>query len=397
VSVSGEHLRRISAVHREGDERVTPLELFFDLVFVLCITRCTTLMEADPTWSGVGRGLLVLAVLWWAWVGYAWFTSVLDPEEGMVRGAMFGVMAAFLVAAMAVPRAFEDHGLTFAIAYGVVRLGHLVLFGVASRDLPTLRRAVWTGLVPSTLVGVGLLVVASQVDGGGKVVCWCAAIGLDVLGPYLFGAEGWRIVPRHFAERHGLIFLIALGESIAALGLADHDLTALVLTAAGVGVACCAAMWWAYFDVVALVAERRLSAAAVGREQNEMARDSYSLLHFPLVAGVVLVAFGLRQALEHVDRPLARVPAATLVGGMAVYLLGHVAFRLRNVRSINPQRLLLAIVLLALVPVAHHVDGIVVLVGVTALVWLMIGYEATRFAVARDAVRHGTHDEPPSH
>jgi low temperature requirement protein LtrA len=397
MPASGDHLRRISAVHREGDERVTPLELFFDLVFVLCITQCSTLMEADPTWHGVGKGLLVLAVLWWGWEGYAWFTSVLDPEEGMVRGAMFAVMAAFLVAAMAVPQAFGDLGLTFAIAYAVVRVGHLVLFGVASRGIPALRRSVWTGLVPSTLVGVALLVGASQVGGAGKVGLWVAAIGLDVAGPFIFGAEGWHLVPRHFAERHGLIFLIALGESIAALGRgADHGMTAGLITAAVIGVACCAAMWWAYFDVVALVAERRLSAATIGREQNELARDSYSLLHYPMVAGVVLVAFGLRQTLAHEDQRLASVPAAALVGGMAVYLLAHVAFRLRNVRSVNRQRLLLGLVLLAAVPVAHRVDAIVALAGITVLLWALIGYEATRFAAARDAVRHAGHDLPPS-
>src|SRR3954469_14655358 len=136
---------RVNAVLREG-ERVTPLELFFDLVFVLCITQCTALMAADPTWKGLGKGLLVLAVLWWAWTGYAWLTSVVDPEEGAVRIAMFGAMAALLVAALCVPRAFEDLGLPSAGALGIVRIGHLVLFGVASRDDPVLRRSIWTAL-----------------------------------------------------------------------------------------------------------------------------------------------------------------------------------------------------------------------------------------------------------
>jgi low temperature requirement protein LtrA len=384
-------------VQREGDERVTSLELFFDLVFVLCITQCTTLMEADPTWTGLGRGLLVLGVLWWAWGGYAWFTSVLDPEEGMVRGAMFGVMAALLVAAMAVPHAFRDEGLTFAVAYGVVRVGHLLLFGVASRELPDLRRSLVTALVPSTLVGVGLLVAASQVDGSAQTALWSVALAIDVGGPFVLGSGGWHLVPKHFAERYGLVFLIALGESIAALGRgAEGELTAGIITAAVAGVACCAAMWWAYFDVVALVAERRLSAAEVGKPQNELARDAYSLLHYLLVAAVVLVAFGLRQTLAQVDRPLAAVPAAALVGGVALYLLAHVAVRLRTVRSVNRQRLVLGVVLLALVPVARHVDALAALAGVSVLLWALITYEATRFAAARDAVRHGDHDRPPS-
>jgi low temperature requirement protein LtrA len=155
-------------------------------------------------------------------------------------------------------------------------------------------------------------------------------------------------------------------------------------------------MWWAYFDVVALVAERRLSAAEVGKPQNELARDAYSLLHYLLVAAVVLVAFGLRQTLAQVDRPLAAVPAAALVGGVALYLLAHVAVRLRTVRSVNRQRLVLGVVLLALVPVARHVDALAALAGVSVLLWALITYEATRFAAARDAVRHGDHDRPPS-
>src|SRR5687767_14281083 len=144
--------RRVSAVLRQG-EQVTPLELFFDLVFVLAITQCTALMAANPSWEGLAQGILVLGMLWWAWVGYAWLTSVIDPEEGVVRIAMFGSMAALLVASLAVPDAFGDLGLTFAVAYGVLRGGWLVLFFIASRDSSGLRHSIWIGLVPSTAVG----------------------------------------------------------------------------------------------------------------------------------------------------------------------------------------------------------------------------------------------------
>src|ERR671916_1697346 len=125
----------ITAVFRE-EERVTPLELFFDLVFVLAFTQCTALMAATPTWEGLARGLLILGVLWWCWVGYAWLTSVVDPEEGVVRIVMFAAMAALLVAALCVPGAFDDTALLFACAYGVVRAGHIALFVLASRDDP---------------------------------------------------------------------------------------------------------------------------------------------------------------------------------------------------------------------------------------------------------------------
>ena len=208
---------RLTAVLREK-ETVTPLELFFDLVFVLALTQCTALMADDPTWEGLARGLLVLGVLWWSWVGYSWLTSVVDPEEGAVRLAMFGAMAALLVCALCVPQVFGDTGLTFAIAYGVVRIGQVVLFYVASRDDPTLRASVMAGIGGSTAIGVTLLVAASFTDGALQGALWALALTLDMAGPLFFGSEGWKLVPAHFAERHGLIIIIALGESIVAIG-----------------------------------------------------------------------------------------------------------------------------------------------------------------------------------
>jgi len=388
--------RRVSAVLREGD-RVTPLELFFDLVFVLAITQCTALMAADPTWEGLARGMIVLGVLWWAWVGYAWLTSVVDPEEGAVRLAIFAAMAALLVVSLCVPEAYGDLGLTFAISYGIVRVGQLALMVVASRDAPVLRHSVWIGLVPSTAVGIALLVGASQVDGDAQLGLWGAALALDVLGPFLFGSEGWTLVPHHFAERHGLIFIIALGESIVAIGVgAEAGVDGGVITAAVLGTALAAAMWWAYFDVVALVAERRLSGLGAGKAQNEMARDSYSILHFPMVAGVVLIALGLKKTIAHTDAPLESETAFALVGGLAIYLLAHVAVRLRNLRSLNKQRLVVAVVLMGFAPFGDELDALPTLAIVAGVMVALITYEANRFAEGRDQVRHAAGDMAPS-
>jgi low temperature requirement protein LtrA len=386
----------MSAVLREGD-RVTFLELFFDLVFVLAITQCTAFMVHDPTWEGLAKGVLVLGVMWWAWVGYAWLTSVVHPEEGIVRLAIFVAMAGVVVAALCIPDAFGDLGLTFAVAYGVVRVGQLALFHVAGRDTPELRRSVWTGLVPSTALGIGLLVVAHFTDGAAQISLWATALALDVLGPYLFGSEGWRLAPHHFAERHGLVFIIALGESIVAIAVgAEAGVDAGVVMAAVFATALAAAMWWAYFDVVALVAERQLVSLPVGKEQNEMARDSYSLLHFPMVAGVVLIAFGLHETFVHVDETLHQETAFALVGGLAIYLLAHVAFRWRNLHSVNRQRAVLAVGLLAFVPFADRPQALVTL-GVTAgLMVTLIVYEAIRFAEGRDQVRHAGGETAPS-
>ena len=377
----------MNPVFRE-EERVTPLELFFDLVFVLAITQCTALMAADPTWEGIVKGLMVLAVLWWAWVGYAWLTSVVEPEEGAVRLVIFAAMAALLVVSLSVPQAFEDLGLTFAIAYGFVRGSHIALFWISSRDDPEFRKST-AGLAIGTALGVGLLVAASFFDGAVQGGLWALAIALDAAEPYFFGADGWKLVPGHFAERHGLIIIIALGESIVAIGVgASAGVTAGVVVAAVVGIGLAAAMWWLYFDVVAIVAGHHLARKAVGREQNEMARDSYSYLHYPMVAGIVLVALGMKKTIEDVGDPLAIETAFALVGGLAVYLLAHVAFRLRNVHTLSRQRLLLAVVLLASLPLAVEIPALATLTIATALAAALIAYEAIRFAERRDEIRH---------
>jgi low temperature requirement protein LtrA len=378
---------RLQATLR-SEERVTPLELFFDLVFVLAITQCTALMADEPTWTGLGKGMLVLGVLWWSWVGYAWLTSVVNPEEGVVRFAIFAAMAALLVAALCVPQAFGDLGLLFACSYGVVRAAHIVLFAVASRGDPALGRSV-AGLAGGTAIGVGLLVAASFADGWLQGALWLLALLLDMGEPFLFGAEGWKLMPSHFAERHGLIVIIALGESIVAIGVgAEFGVDAGVVVAAVLGIAVAAALWWLYFDVVALAAERRLAATPVGRAQNELARDSFSYLHFPMVAGIVLGALGMKKTLADVGEPLKLVPAFAALGGTAVYLLGHVAFRLRNGYGLSVQRLVAAGVVLALVPVALELPAVVTLALAAAVLAALIAYEAIRFAEARDRLRH---------
>jgi low temperature requirement protein LtrA len=379
---------------REG-ERVTSLELFFDLVFVIALTQCTALIALTPTWEGAVKGLLVLGLLWWSWVGYSWLTSVVDPEEGSVRLAMFAAMAALLVADLCVPRAFGGEAVLFVGAYAVVRVAQIALFMLASRDDLLLRRSV-LGLAAGTAIGVGLLIVGAFVGGGLQIGIWGLALALDALGPFLFGAEGWKLVPGHFAERHGAIIIIALGESVLAIGAgAGAGLDAGVVTAAVLGMVVAAALWWAYFDVVALVAARRL-AKARGLERNEMARDSYSYLHFPMLAGIMLVAVGLKRTLAHVGDPLGVVPAAALLGGAAIYLLAHVAFRYRNVHSLNKQRLLSAVLLLALVPVETAVrpSSLATLGALAAALSALIAYEALRFADARERVRHAVLSEP---
>jgi low temperature requirement protein LtrA len=380
---------------REG-ETVKPLELYFDLVFVLGFTQCTALMSANPSWEAVGQGMLVLAMLWWAWTGYAWLTSVIEPEDGGVRIAIFVAMAALLIVALCVPRAFGDRALAFAIAYGVVRAGQIALFVLASREDRELRRSV-VSLAISSAIAVGLLAGASALDGPEQAGLWLLAIAIDWGGPALFGLAGWRLMPAHFAERHNLVIILALGESIVALGIgAEVDLSAGVIAAAVLGVALASAIWWTYFDVVALVTALRLTRAEAGRERNALARDSYSYLHYPMVAGIVLVALGLQYTLAHVDDALDDVHRFALLGGVAIYLLAHVVLRLRNARTVNVQRLALALVLLALCPIALDVSSLAALAGLNVALWAVIAYETVKiYDERRYRLRHGLPVEPP--
>jgi low temperature requirement protein LtrA len=381
------HRPRLGATFRQED-RVMPLELFFDLVFVLAITQCTTLMSDDPTWGGLGHGLLILGLLWWSWAAYAWLTSVFDPEEGGVRIALFGAMASFLIAAICIPAAFDGLALEFAIAYGAVRFAHIALFLIASRDDPGLRRSTW-GIAGSTAIGVSLLIAGAFLDPGARAAVWGVALALDMLEPYLFGSEGWHLVPGHFAERHGLIIIIALGESIVAIGIgAGATMTWGIAAAAILGIAIAAGLWWIYFDVVALVSARRLASAPSGKEQNELARDSYSYIHFLMVAGIILTALGLKKTIGHVDDPLETVPAFALLGGVALYLLGLVAFRLRHVRTVNWRRLGLALILLALLPAATELPALATLAIVAALLSMLIAIETRGYGEGRARIRH---------
>ncbi len=378
---------RIAATLRQG-EAVKPLELFFDLVFVLAITQCTALMADNPTWEGLAQGLLVLAVLWWAWVGYAWLTSVVDPEEGAVRFAIFVAMAAMLVVGLAVPEAFGDLGLLFAGAYAVVRVMHIALFSIASRGDPELRRSV-VGLAVSTAIGVGLLIAASQTNHLLQGSLWALAILLDMGGPLVFGVEGWKLKPEHFAERHGLIMIIALGESIVAIGIgAEAGVGAGEVVAAVAGIAVACALWWLYFDVVALVAARRLMKASVGREQNAIARDSYSIIHLPMVAGIVLLALGLKKTLEHVGDPLELEVATAMLGGIAIYLLAHAAFRYRNIGRVSRMRISAAGVLLALIPIATEISATLTVAAELVVLVILIGAEVSRQGELRERLRH---------
>jgi low temperature requirement protein LtrA len=378
-------------VDPDTEHRVTPLELFFDLVFVLAITQVTALLAEDPTWKGLARGMLILGMLWWAWAAYAWLTNEIDPDEGGARLAMFAATAGMLICALAVPGAFNENAFEFAVAYTFVRVMHIVLYALATNDAGV--RLAILRLAPSSAIACSLIFGASFLDGVAQGALWTAALVIDYVGGAIGGGRGFHLHPAHFVERHGLIVIIALGESIVALGVATSssaELQADEIACALLGVVVAASLWWTYFDVTALVAERRLKSLE-GAERARLARDSFSYLHFPMVAGIVLLALGIKKTLAHTDEPLEIVPAVALCGGVGLYLLAHVARRARAMHTFGKYRFGAALLAFALIPVAREVDSLATLALLALLTSALVAFEVWRFRETRRKLRAASH------
>lgn len=380
---------------------MSPLELFFDLVFVFALTRVTDLMADDPTGENVLRAVLVLAVLWWTWICYAWLWNLVRADEGFARVVAFAAMGAVFVVALTIPEAFDDIAggldgpVVFAIAYFVVRLLHVLMFFLISRGDAQLRGQV-VRFVPSMLAGTACLLVASQLTGGAQTALWFVALAGDYLGT-LVGGASWRLQSvSHFAERHGLIVIIALGESITAIGIgvAQLPISWAIIVATLLGLAVSALMWWAYFDVTSLAVEHEFGKAT-GRRQIRMAQWCYSIAHLPMVVGIVLMSLGLKKVLGYVGDgnhhrltdPLQGWPLIALLGGSAVYLLALVFFKAYAVRSVSWVRVATAVLLCALTPVLWHVPALATLGVLVIVLAAMVGYEMWRFADPRTRVR----------
>ena len=364
-----------------GEERVTPLELFFDLVFVFALTQVTGFLAHHLTWLGMLQGAALLAALWTVWGGYSWLTNAVPAEEVIpARLVIFCAMAAMFVASLAVPGAFGAYGVIFGSAYFVVQLLQVILYALATGREPE-RRAILR-LAPGFLGAPALLIVAGFLDGFAQGALWAVALAVGYGVAFVRGVSGFRIHPGHFAERHGLVVIIALGESIVAVGVGASGvgLGAAVIVAAVLGIALAAALWWAYFDLVMLTAERRLSEAR-GEERARLALDSYTYLHLPMVAGIIFAALGIEQTLAHVGDPLGTIPAVALCGGVALYLLGHNAFRLRDEGSVSVPRLVVAVLCFALIGVGVSVPSLITL-AVLALV--LCGLAAFETASSRE-------------
>ena len=378
-------------VTEDGDpteQRVTPLELFFDLVFVFALTQVTGFLADHLTWVGMIQGAALLAVLWWAWGGYAWLTNAVPAEEVIpARLVILTAMAAMLVASLAVPDAFGKYGVLFGLSYFVVRFLQVLLYALATAGTPETRRAILR-LSTGFLLAPALLIAAGFLDGLAQGALWVFALAIDYGVALVGGVSGFRVHAGHFVERHGLVIIIALGESIVAVGVGVSGLAigAGIIIAAVLGVALAAGLWWAYFDLVMLAAERRLSRAK-GGERARLARDSYSYLHLPMVSGIIFVALGVKQTLAHVGDPLGLVPAVVLCGGVALYLLGHNAFRFRDVGSVSVPRMVVTVLCCALVPVAVSVPSLIILAILAGLMCALAAFETMRSREFRRELR----------
>jgi low temperature requirement protein LtrA len=377
----------VSEQQVEREQRVSPLELFFDLVFVFGFTQVTTVLSNNPTWGGLGHALLVLVALWWAWAAYAWLTNAVDPEEGRVWGTMVVAMAAMFVAALAVPEAFGRHGVIFGVAFLIVVLMQLALYALsAGRDRGFLKAIL--RIAPSTVTGAALIVAAGFVHGGPKTLLWLVALAIGLFGPLLLGVSGFRVHPAHFVERHGLIVIIAIGESLVAIGIGARgtSLGAGVIVAAVLGLVLAASFWLAYFDFFTIRAQQLLSDRS-GAPRTALARDVYTYLHLPMVGGIVLFAYAMKTTLAHVGDELAAVPALGLCGGPALYLFAYVALRVRVSRHLGGGRFVAGVACVALLPVALAVPALVALALVVA-VWVALhAYELIWWREARAETR----------
>ncbi len=377
----------VPQAEESGDRSVKPFELFFDLVFVYVFTQVTQLLAHELSWGGLGQGIMLLSVMWLAWASYSWLGTHVDLDEGAVRLAMLFVMGGMLTAALAVPDAFGDSAVLFAAAYAFVRLFQIVLFGIAARKMDGLMPALLRFARSATLGPIIILVGA--VSGAGPLEAWWAAALLIEFGAMMFmDMSGWRISAGHFSERHGLIFIIALGEAVISIGIGAFDLALDlgVVIPALLGLGVIVAMWWTYFDVKALAAERRLASIS-GTARAELARDAYSYLHLPMIVGAIFFSLGVKMTLAHIGDPLETIPAAALCGGLGLYLIGQIGFRMRCGGSLARPRVLTALALVAMFGASGLITALALLSAVSVTFALLVTWETVAERESRQQIR----------
>ncbi len=376
-------LRRDAGV----EQRATTLELFYDLVFVFAVTQVSHLLLHNLTWKGAGQSALILLVVWWSWNYTTWVTNELDPESTVVRLLLIALMLATLLMAIAIPQAFGDEALLFVCSYVAIQVGrHTFLTFIAGAPGTIERQRAGRILVWFVAAGV-LWIAGGLVDGAARTALWLVALALDYGAPLVtfslpglppLSPDAWEVGTGHFAERFQLFIIIALGETIVITGAttSELELSAATLVAFGIAFLSTAALWWLYFNLVATIAERRLERSS---NRTLLARDAYTYLHVVIVAGILLAAVGDELVIAHPRSELGDAELAAVVCGPALYLLAHVALRLRMTGTISGRRLGGA---LACLPVALIGTFAPALVVAGLLVAVLVGVIAADQVVA---------------
>ena len=393
-----------------GDNhRVTTLELLFDLVFVYAITAVSESVAHDLTLRGLAHGLVLMALIWFGWSAYAWLGNQARADEGPLRLSMFLAMGGFFIVALTIHEAFHDlpGGLSgpvvFVVAYAVIRLAHLVIYWVAAGDDAGLRRTI-AHTFPSTLVTLALLLVGTGLDADPRLAVWAVAVAIDYVGVFVSGSEGWRVAaPSHFAERHALVIIIAIGESIVSVAVAVSR-TAIdwsLLVGALLGITLAMSLWRTYFNAIAVAAEHRLREVT-GDDRTRMARDTFTYLHLPPVVGIVGMAVGLRTSLAEVGSSdlghhgVPGIAVVALYGGAAVYLVSLSTLRWRLRGSPSVPRLVFAAWLVAAGAVLGTLswDPLADVAVVTGTFLALVTWDAMRYGQVTREMRLGTESYP---
>ena len=388
TAVSTESFAAPPETAAEAERRTSYLELFFDLVFVYAITQVTSLFIDDQTTVGYLHAALVLGLVWWAWGAYAWLTNAIDVESREIRALYLLAMGGSFALALAVPNAYGSQGAWFVVPLFAVRVLHIALYVWGLRGDPVHQAAI-RKLAPWFLLAPTVALIGGFVDDPARAWLWALALVIDVGGALTMRAgTGFRVSPAHFSERYALFVIIALGESIVAIGAGAADLERDATFAATVAVAFAGAavLWWAYFDFAALGMERTLAAASPD-ERGPLARDVFSIFHYPIVLGVILYAVAAKKTLEHPADPLSNAGRAALGLAAAVFVLGFVLARWRGLRRVAWERIAGGAGAVAVVLLFQDMDAVWLLALVVATLAVATAAESARLHEIRARLR----------
>jgi low temperature requirement protein LtrA len=350
------------------------LELFFDLVYVFAITQVVSFIHEDPTVTGFAQGAFLLGLLWWTWSIYTWTTNWTGTEGVPIRLFLLAAMGATLLMALEVPDAFGEGSVWFGVTYFAVRMLAMGFYWVASKDHPTQRSAFIT-FFPLSFAAAFLIMVGGFLDTPWLGILWVVGAGLDVFSAINAGKGTFAIDTKHFAERFGLFVIIALGESIVGIGLAAAHVTRDLIHVVGIGVTffVAAGLWWSYFDKAAPLVET-VFAQRTGKTRSRFARDAYSILHYPIIVGIVFFAVAAEDVVAHPQEPLSAPVAIAMALGIAMVLASMAGSVFRTIPRVFLLRIASGSGLIVLVWLTHGIDAvataaIVAVVLAAELVW----------------------------